>query len=284
MRWTACCGSHRRAAEPILDLNDHRRPCPAATTGRTPPPPIAATPAAGVPRRRSSPACETFPGLAHRQELVADRRRRPLRQRQQGDQRRRRGQGAGLLRPDLLDRRRPAPRKAGSTASSRSIPRVRHAFLIGQARNEFASSLTRTACPITLCGTLETAVAAASADARAEPQAGRDRAAVARLRLVGPVHELRSSAATTSATLVAAALGTEGKPRHDRFRARPTVRSSAGGGGRSTAGRWRVWRADGSSASSWCWRRARPSPSAHRARQLPLRPAHYPDAAAGLRC
>ena len=53
----------------------------------------------------------------------ADRhhRRRRLHQRQQGDQRRRDGKGAGLLPADLLDPRRQAPRRRASTASNRSI-------------------------------------------------------------------------------------------------------------------------------------------------------------------
>ena len=59
-------------------------------------------------RRRSSPACASFPGPAASHGAGRPARPRPLRQRFQGDQCRRRGQGAGELRPHLLDRRRPA--------------------------------------------------------------------------------------------------------------------------------------------------------------------------------
>ena len=51
---------------------------------------------------------KTFPGLPHRMEEVGRRGRVALRQRFQGDQRRRRGQGAGELPAHLLDRRRPS--------------------------------------------------------------------------------------------------------------------------------------------------------------------------------
>ena len=55
-----------------------------------------------------SRASQSFPGLAHRQELIATIDGVRLRQRHQGDQRRRRREGARLLRRHLLDRGRRA--------------------------------------------------------------------------------------------------------------------------------------------------------------------------------
>jgi len=50
-------------------------------------------------------------------------------------------------------------------------PRVRHAYLIGECAAEFAKQL-RGKLPVTQCGTLDKAVAAASADARKEKKPG----------------------------------------------------------------------------------------------------------------
>ena len=60
------------------------------------------------PTRRSVAGLASFPGPAAPHGAGRPARPRPLRQRFQGDQRRRRGAGAGELRPHLLDRRRPA--------------------------------------------------------------------------------------------------------------------------------------------------------------------------------
>ena len=67
---------------------------------------------------------ETYPGLAHRQELIADHRRHPLRQRQQGDQRRCHGQGARLLRRRSTGSPAGGRRRPGSPGSSLIIRRI----------------------------------------------------------------------------------------------------------------------------------------------------------------
>ena len=97
------------------------RPCRATTTRRTPPAP--GRPAAGSAcrARRSSRGLKTYPGLPHRQERVASRRQRRLRQRQQGDQRRRHGAGAVVLPRHLLDPRRPG--EGGRRGAARAVVR-----------------------------------------------------------------------------------------------------------------------------------------------------------------
>ena len=82
--------------------------CAARTTRRTRPAPRPRRSRSASTPRRSSRACARFPGLAHRMEQVGRKRPRAVRQRFQGDQRRFRGAGAGLLRRHLLDRRRQA--------------------------------------------------------------------------------------------------------------------------------------------------------------------------------
>ena len=114
-----------------------------------------------------------------------------------------------------------APRKAASPVSIRSIRASRHAYLIGECANDFARQL-RGKLPFTQCGTLDKAVAAASADARKDAQAGRDRAAVARLRLVGPVSELRS-ARRSFPHPGRGRSRTARKGRHDQLSRAPTV-------------------------------------------------------------
>ena len=52
------------------------------------------------------------------------------------------------------------------------MPRIRHAFVIGQASEQFATWLDAHGVPYTLCGDLETAVPAATTLARAEGLSG----------------------------------------------------------------------------------------------------------------
>ena len=100
------------------------RPCRATTTRRTPPAP--GRPAAGSAcrARRSSPGCKSYPGLPHRQERVASVGNVHLRQRQQGDQRRRHGARAVELSQHLLDPGRPGEgrRRGAARALVRAHP------------------------------------------------------------------------------------------------------------------------------------------------------------------
>ena len=77
-------------AEPLIRGAHNRENAAAADRGR----------ARARRRRRADRArrCETFPGVPHRLELVGERERRPLRERLEGDERRRRAARARRLR------------------------------------------------------------------------------------------------------------------------------------------------------------------------------------------
>ena len=145
--------------------------------------------AAGVDDEAIAEALRTFPGVPHRLELVARARRRPLRQRLEGDERRRRRRGARRVR-------RAAPPDPRRLAQGRALRRARRgasrrerrpAYLVGEAARELAAALGAASVPFELAATLERAVAAAAARRRA----GRRRAALAGLRELRPVRELR---------------------------------------------------------------------------------------------
>ena len=93
--------------ERVLDLAEAER-LPGSHNWQNAAAAYAAARALGIEREVATAAIRSFPGLAHRQELVGDDRRGALHQRFEGDQRRRDRKGAGLLRRDLLDPRRAA--------------------------------------------------------------------------------------------------------------------------------------------------------------------------------
>ena len=95
----------------------------------------AAAAALGVDARRSPPRIAAFPGLAHRMEEVGRIGGIALRQRFQGHQCRRRGEGAGLLRPTSSGSPAACRRKAASRRWRRSSRISRGAYLIGEAAN-----------------------------------------------------------------------------------------------------------------------------------------------------
>ena len=81
--------------------------------------------------------------------------------------------------------------KTGGIESLRGFfPRIRKAYLIGEAADEFAATLG-IAVPHEIAGTLDKAVAAAARDAASLGRTGTGRAAVAGLRLVRPVPQFR---------------------------------------------------------------------------------------------
>ena len=84
-----------------------------------------------------------FPGLAASHRRCRAHRQGALRQRFQGDQCRCRGARARLLPGHLLDRRRQAPRKAASKSLGSYFPRIRKAYLIGEAAEAFAQDAGR---------------------------------------------------------------------------------------------------------------------------------------------
>ena len=106
----------------------------------------------------------TLPGLAHRKELVADRDGVRFVNDSKATNADAARQGAGLLRPDLLDHRRPA-KEGGLDGLEPFLPRIRHAFVIGRRREQFATWLEPMACPIRSAATLRPPLPAA-ADAR----------------------------------------------------------------------------------------------------------------------
>ncbi len=118
----------------------------------------------GLPHDEIGLGMRSFPGLAHRMEQVGQQRPRAFRQRQQGHQRRRRGKGVGELRADssgFLG----GKAKAGGIEPLRPLfGRVAKAYLIGEAAQEFARTLTGQVA-FEQCGTLDVAVAAAARDA-----------------------------------------------------------------------------------------------------------------------
>ena len=199
--------------------------------------------------RSASPATtivaglKTFPGLAHRQELIADHRRRALRQRQQGDQRRRRGQGARLLRHDLLDRRR--PRQGRRPRRPRALlPRI--APRLPDRRGHRAlrrGSSHGTRAPSAQCGTLDAAVAGRPRHGRARSASRAPSCCCRRPAPPSTSSPISRSAATRSAAPCRRC--SRHRPRRleardDHLRPHRHQSCSAAGGGPSTAGRcWR---------------------------------------------
>ena len=161
------------------------RPCRATTTARTPPRLCRLPRAAAVARARSSRGIRSYPGLPHRQELVAT-------------------VGGVVYVNDSKATNADATAKAlvsyetstgslGGQAKEGGIEslepyfdRIRHAFLIGEAAELFAGQLEGK-LPFDRCGDLQSALDAAHARAQAEATSPARRAAVAGLRLVRPV-------------------------------------------------------------------------------------------------
>ena len=200
---------HRRQRAPVIDLR-RRRALPGRAQLaerrrrlRRVPRARASTP------KRSPPALATFPGLAAPQGAGRDastacassttaRRPTPTPP-----------PGARLLRRDLLDRRRPGQGRRHRARSRRSSPRIRHAFLIGEAARRCSPRRSTARCRHAAAATLATRSRGARAGARSERRAGRRRAAVAGLRLVRPVRRFRGARRRVSAALVAGAAGAD---------------------------------------------------------------------------
>jgi UDP-N-acetylmuramoylalanine--D-glutamate ligase len=130
----------------------------------------AAARALGVAAETVAAAIRSFPGLAHRQELVAAI------------------DGVRFINDskatnaDATEKALACyqaiywiagglPKEGGITPLAPYFGRLRHAFLIGAATEEFAATLG-TSVPLTRCGDLATAVAAAAAQARRDEVAG----------------------------------------------------------------------------------------------------------------
>ena len=125
--------------------------------------------------------------------------RRPVRQRQQGDQPDLDRAGAGGLSDAIHWILGGQAKTDDLDACAPHFGHVRAAYTIGEAGRLFAKLLAPH-MPVTNCETLDDAVNHAAADAAG----GRDRSALAGLRVVRPVPGLRGSGATRSEDLVEA--------------------------------------------------------------------------------
>ena len=124
-------------------------------------------------------------------EEIGRSRPHALRQRQQGDQRRQRRQGAGRVpRRHLLDPRRQAEGGRHRSLCRATSPRVAKAYLIGEATEEFAATLEGKVRVRALRHARCAPSPRRPAMRRPAAPATR-RAAVARLRLLRPVPQLR---------------------------------------------------------------------------------------------
>jgi UDP-N-acetylmuramoylalanine--D-glutamate ligase len=131
----------------------------------------AAARAVGVPAAGIAAALATYPGLPHRQELVGtiDDVRFVNDSKATNADAAARALGcydhiywiAGGL-----------PKEGGIDSLGEFFPRIRHAYLIGQAAQAFATTLAPARLPVTMSGDLGTAVRQASADAFAEKRPG----------------------------------------------------------------------------------------------------------------
>jgi UDP-N-acetylmuramoylalanine--D-glutamate ligase len=153
-------------ADPVIDLNTIPS-LPGRHNWQNAAAAFAATHAASVPVETILEGLRTFPGLAHRQQLVADR------------------DGIRFVNDSKATNADAAskalvcydpiywiiggqPKEGGLDGLELFMPRIRHAFVIGQASEQFATWLNAHGVPYTLCGDLETAVPAATTLARAE--------------------------------------------------------------------------------------------------------------------
>ena len=84
------------------------------------------------------------------------------------------------------------PKTGGITSLEKFFPRIRKAYLIGEAAADFARTLDGKVA-YEMAGTLDRAVAAAARDAEALGTEGAGGAAVAGLRVVRPVPEFRGA-------------------------------------------------------------------------------------------
>ena len=153
------------AAKPVLDLAGAPR-LPGVHNAQNAAAAYGAARRAGIAEAAAVAAIRTFPGLAHRQELVdtidgvryindskatnADAAEKAL-----------------ACYKTIYWIAGGLPKAGGITSLAPYFTRLRHAFLIGNATGEFAATLDGTV-PYTRCGDLATALKAASAHARGE--------------------------------------------------------------------------------------------------------------------
>jgi UDP-N-acetylmuramoylalanine--D-glutamate ligase len=152
--------------DPVIDLNTVPT-LPGSHNWQNAAAAFAATHAAGVPVETILQGLRTFPGLAHRQQLVADRD--GIRFVNDSKATNADAASKALVCYDAIYWIIGGQAKEGGLDGLESfMPRIRHAFVIGQASEQFATWLNAHGVPYTLCGDLKTAVPAATDFARAE--------------------------------------------------------------------------------------------------------------------
>jgi UDP-N-acetylmuramoylalanine--D-glutamate ligase len=127
----------------------------------------AAARAAGVPREAIAAAIGTFPGLAHRQQLVAEAEGITV----VNDSKATNADAALralVCYDDIYWIAGGRPKPGGLAGVEPALGRVARALLIGEAEEDFAAFLADHKVPTERCGDLETATAAALARARAD--------------------------------------------------------------------------------------------------------------------
>ncbi len=135
-------------------------------------------------------ALRSFPGLAHRMEEVGRRGAMLFVNDSKATNADSAAQALACFN-DIFWIAGGKPKTGGIESLRRFFPRIRKAYLIGEAADEFAATLAGEV-PHEISGTLDKALAAASRDAEAFPGAGADRAVVAGLRLIRPVPQFRN--------------------------------------------------------------------------------------------
>ncbi len=156
-------------AEPIVDLKSIAT-LPGSHNWQNAAAAYLAARAMGLDRAAIVAGLKSYPGLAHRQELIATIDG----VRYVNDSKATNADAAAkaLVCYDniywIIGGR---AKEGGLSGLDPFYPRVRHAYLIGECANEFAKQL-RGKLPFTQCGTLDKAVAAANADARKDRKVG----------------------------------------------------------------------------------------------------------------
>ena len=142
--------------------------------------------------RAIAAAIADFPGLAHRIEDVGRIGKVRFVNDSKATNADAAERGAGLLSRHLLDRRRPAQGRRHRAAGAASSPRIRKAYLIGEAANDFAATLEGKVA-YEICR--HAGKRAGRRRRRRRALAGRRarRPAVAGLRLVRPVPRFRAA-------------------------------------------------------------------------------------------
>ncbi len=164
--------------------------CAASTTCRTRSPP-ALPPCSSASRRREvAAALATFPGLPHRLEEIGRVGRTLFINDSKATNADSAATALAAFDRDIFWILGGKPKQGGITSLASYFPRVAKAYLIGEATEEFAATLEGKVS-FERCGTLDRAVAAAARDAAASGAAPTGRAAVAGLRLLRSVPQLR---------------------------------------------------------------------------------------------